>query len=282
MASVNYLTPRVLWAQRKDRTLVSIQVEDSKDEQIAIDEQKLTFSCLCPKNNEYYKAELTFFDNIVPEESKQRKGGREFYFDLKKKNTDAPWWKSLLKEGKKNYVKVDFNRWKDEDDSDDEKSGAGGGMYGDQGLEDMMQKMGGEGGFDPGEMPESDDSDDDDIPDLVEEEKKWTLVEEEKNDISQQNRVSVKKVSAIGTTVQWTRIRHILSLKLRNKKKAEESADWWGDNLIDFNLIDKVVSFSKVIYCVWPRPGIRPPLLKRVWSSQFVSHARSQLECHAQ
>jgi len=171
MASVNYNTPTVLWAQRKDRTLVSIQVEDSKDEQIAIDEQKLTFSCHCPKDNKYYKAELTFFYNIVPEESKQRKGGREFYFDLKKKNTDAPYWKSLLKDGKKNNVKVDFNRWKDEDDSDDEKS-AGGGMYGDQGLEDMMQKMGGEGGFDPGEMPESDDSDDDDIPDLVEEEKK--------------------------------------------------------------------------------------------------------------
>jgi len=162
------MLPNVLWAQRKDRVFVSILLEDIKNEEINFDSTKLTFSCQC--GGKTYKAELTFFDELEPTESKQRKGGREFFFDLKKKNTDADWWPRLLKEKTKyRHIKVDFNRWKDEDESDDEQ--AGGMMGQNQGLEDMMAKMGGEG-FDPGEMPESDDSDDDEIPDLLEEEKK--------------------------------------------------------------------------------------------------------------
>ena len=56
-------------------------------------------------------------------------------------------------------IKIDFNRWKDEDESDDENGG-----YDDASLEDMMKQMGtggaGAGAFDPGEMGDSDDSDD--------------------------------------------------------------------------------------------------------------------------
>lgn len=53
------------------------------------------------------------------------------------------------------YIKVDFNRWRDEDEDDDE-----GGMYDDANLEDMMQQMGTGNSFDPGDIPDSDDSDD--------------------------------------------------------------------------------------------------------------------------
>jgi len=166
--------PVVLWAQRKDRVFASVQLDDIQKEEISIDSEKLTFSCHCAKDNKSYKVELVFFDDIVPEESKQRKGGREFFFDLKKKNTSDGWWSRLLKAKTKNqFIKVDFHRWVDEDELEDEKGDAG--MYDNSNLEDMMAKMGGAGGaegFDPGEMPESDDSDDDEIPDLVEEEKK--------------------------------------------------------------------------------------------------------------
>ena len=53
------------------------------------------------------------------------------------------------------YIKVDFNRWRDEDEDDDE-----GGMYDDANLEDMMQQMGTGNSFDPEDIPDSDDSDD--------------------------------------------------------------------------------------------------------------------------
>lgn len=170
------LHPRVLWAQRKDRVFASIQLEGIKDEEISIDTEKLTFRCKCAGKS--YHVELKFCDEIVPEESKQRKGGREFFFDMKKKNTDADYWPRLLKEKTKNqFIRVDFARWCDEDEQEDPKAAG----YDEQGLEAMMQQMGGQQGFDPGQMggmggddeiESEDDSDDDEIPDLVEEDKK--------------------------------------------------------------------------------------------------------------
>lgn len=45
-----------------------------------------------------------------------------------KKKEDGPYWSSLLKDKKKvHWLKVDFNKWKDEDDSDDEFNMGGGG-----------------------------------------------------------------------------------------------------------------------------------------------------------
>jgi len=169
------LHPVVLWAQRKEKVFASIQLDSIKDEKITIDSEKLTFSCHCPKDGKSYSVELAFFDDIVPEESQQKKGGREFSFSLKKKNTDADWWPRLLKTKAKNqFIKVDFHRWVDEDEADEEKADN---AFDNAGMEEMMKGMSGGGqGFDPGEMdmdgPESDDSDDDEIPDLVEEEKK--------------------------------------------------------------------------------------------------------------
>lgn len=160
------MAPTVLWAQRKDRVLVSIQLEDVDEEKISVDTAKLTFSA--KSHGKTYNVDLEFNGQIIPEESKQRKGGREYYFDLKKKET-GPFWPRLLKEKTKHQnIKIDFNRWKDEDESDDEMGGAGTGGYDDASLEDMMQQMGTGMGdsFDPGEAPDSEDSDDDEIPNL--------------------------------------------------------------------------------------------------------------------
>ncbi|XP_065665903.1 prostaglandin E synthase 3 isoform X2 [Hydra vulgaris] len=152
--------PLVLWAQRKDRILVSVQIEDVSNEQIFVDQTKLTFSG--QSHGILYAVDLEFFNNIVPEESKQRKGGREFYFDLKKKES-GPFWPRLLKDKSKHAnIKVDFSRWKDEDESDDDA-----GHFDNGNLEDMMQQMG-DTSLDPGEISES-DSDDEKIPELEDE-----------------------------------------------------------------------------------------------------------------
>lgn len=40
---------------------------------------------------------------------------------LKKKEEDGPYWPHLMKDKKKyHWLKVDFNKWKDEDDSEDD------------------------------------------------------------------------------------------------------------------------------------------------------------------
>jgi len=160
------IAPLVLWAQRADRILVSIQLEEVTDENISVNAGKLTFSGKSRGND--YEVDLVFNDGIIPEESKQRKGGREYYFDLKKRDP-GPYWPRLLKDTvKRQNIKIDFSRWKDEDDTEDEDGGSPGG-YDDANLEDMMQQMGtggGAGGFDPGDAPDSEDSDDEDIPEL--------------------------------------------------------------------------------------------------------------------
>jgi len=190
------IPPQILWAQRTDKVFVSIQLDDVSDENITVNTEKLTFSG--KSRNKNYAVDLEFNGSIIPEESKQRKGGREYFFELKKKE-DGPYWPRLLKDNKKRqYLKIDFNRWKDEDESDDEAGagpGPGGPGYDDANLESMMAQMGGGMGgmggmpgmggmagmmggmggmpgmggapsFDPDEDEISDDSDDDDLPEL--------------------------------------------------------------------------------------------------------------------
>ncbi|XP_045127879.1 co-chaperone protein daf-41-like isoform X2 [Portunus trituberculatus] len=80
------------------------------------------------------------------------------------KKEEGPYWPHLLKQKvKQHWLKVDFSRWKDEDDSEDEGEGQN------QDLEEMMRQMGGLGGGDSRpslDDLEDEDSDDDDLPDL--------------------------------------------------------------------------------------------------------------------
>jgi len=162
----NHITPEVLWAQRADKVMVSIQLEEVTDETITVDSTNLKFSGKSHAKD--YQVALEFNQEIIPNESRQRKGGREYYFELKKKETGGPWWPRLLKEKvKPKYLKTDFNRWRDEDDSEDD---AGNNSFEDASLEDMMQQMGtgagGAGAYDPPDAPYSDDSDDEEPPEL--------------------------------------------------------------------------------------------------------------------
>ncbi len=74
-----------------------------------------------------FEANLVLFDEIKLEDSKwiNRDRGAEFML-IKAK--EGPYWKRLLKDDKKyHWLKVDFNKWKDEDDSDNEEAPGGGG-----------------------------------------------------------------------------------------------------------------------------------------------------------
>lgn len=74
-----------------------------------------------------YEAVLNLFGEINTEESKFVNRDRGAEFVLIKKEP-GPYWKRLLKEDTKyHWLKVDFNKWKDEDESDDEAGGGGGG-----------------------------------------------------------------------------------------------------------------------------------------------------------
>lgn len=118
--------------------------------------------------------------------------GRCYEFIISKAESAAEYWPSLTTDKKKpHWLKVDFNKWKDEgsdDDSDAAPGGMDGGMAGMAGMggmgggmggmADLMSSMGGMGGmggfggadgdgrpnFD--DLEGEEDSDDEAIPDL--------------------------------------------------------------------------------------------------------------------
>merc|ERR1712011_40192 len=117
---------------------------------IKVESDKLFFKGVGGPEKKQHELTINFFKDIDTKKSKYAARDRVIEFALEKKDS-GPYWKRLVKEEKKqHWLKVDFNKWKDEDESDDE---AGGG----QDLEEMMRQMGGlggmGGGMPPGGMP---------------------------------------------------------------------------------------------------------------------------------
>ncbi|KAK7073076.1 Prostaglandin E synthase 3 (Cytosolic) [Halocaridina rubra] len=163
MSSTQTLPPPVAWAQRRNVVFLTICVEDCKDPTISIDESKIYFKGTGGTEKKDYEYTYNLFSEIDKEKSRSFVRDRNIEFILVKKE-EGPFWPHLLKEKiKQHWLKVDFARWRDEDDSDDEGEGQN------PDLEEMMRQMGGLGGGD--NRPslddlEDEDSDDDDLPDL--------------------------------------------------------------------------------------------------------------------
>jgi len=153
------LPPPVLWAQRKNLLYVKVQLEDCRNPTIKVDKDSIYYKGKGGTDNKEYEVTLEFLKEIKPEESKYSVKDRATEFVLIK--AEDGYWKRLLKEDTKfHWLKVDFNKWKDEDDSDDDVEGTD--------FEEMMRKMGGMNdgsdlNYDEGGAI---DSDDEELPDL--------------------------------------------------------------------------------------------------------------------
>eukprot|EP00897_Mesotaenium_endlicherianum_P002983 jgi/Mesen1/2712/ME000168S01798 len=188
--------PEIVWAQRSESVCLTVELPDAKDPKVSVTpEGKFTYSAAVGSDNQSYEAELELFGPVDVEKSKFHIGLRHTFCVLQKQETG--WWKRLLKaEGKTPpYVKVDWNRWVDEDEEDEKPAGMDnfnmssmgdfgsffavqgmGGMGGMGGLEGMMGGMGGMGGLGGlggmgdmgamGDMGDEDEDEDDEIPAL--------------------------------------------------------------------------------------------------------------------
>ncbi|KAG8182297.1 hypothetical protein JTE90_011115 [Oedothorax gibbosus] len=159
MADERLNPPPVFWAQRKNLLYVKIQVEDCQKPTIKVEKDKVYFKGSGGTDKKSYEVTLELFKEIKPEESKYSVKGIATEFVLIK--AEEKFWSRLLKDDKKfHWLKVDFNKWKDEDDSEEEVEGTD--------FEEMMRKMGGvndgsgDMNFDDGAV----DSDDEELPDL--------------------------------------------------------------------------------------------------------------------
>ncbi|XP_031280560.1 uncharacterized protein OsI_027940 isoform X2 [Pistacia vera] len=141
--------PEVKWAQRADKVFITVLLPDSKNAKVNLEpEGVFTFSAIAGAENNLYEIKLDLFDKVNVEESKINIGVRSIFCILEK--AEKGWWKKLLRgDGKTpHYIKVDWDKWVDED----EDNGVGdldlGGMdFSNFGGMGGMGAMGGMGGM---------------------------------------------------------------------------------------------------------------------------------------
>ncbi|EOX95053.1 HSP20-like chaperones superfamily protein isoform 4 [Theobroma cacao] len=145
--------PEVKWAQRSDKVFITVLLPDSKNAKVNLEpEGVFTFSANAGADNNLYELKLELHDKVNVEESKINIGVRSIFCILEK--AEKVWWNKLLRgDGKTpHYVKVDWDKWVDED----EENGIGdldlGGMD--------FSNFGNMGGMGDGGMGDFEDSDD--------------------------------------------------------------------------------------------------------------------------
>lgn len=138
--------PPVMWAQRSNLLFVTICLEDCKDPTITIEADKVSFKGVGGTEKKLHEVTINLYKEIDSEKAVQSPKGRNFELVLYKKES-GPFWPRLTKENKKfHWLKSDFNKWQDEDESDEEGIGPGGGMGGGGGmdgnsLEEVLSKF---------------------------------------------------------------------------------------------------------------------------------------------
>ncbi|KAH0550289.1 prostaglandin E synthase 3 isoform X1 [Cotesia glomerata] len=165
--------PPVLWAQRKTHLYVTFCLEDCKNPTINIEAEKIYFKGVGGTEHKEHEVTINLYGEVDPEKTIKNAKGRLFEVLLFKKK-EGPYWPRLTKENNKfHWLKIDFNKWKDEDDSDASGSDDGGPGKGED-LESVMRNMGylsGNGNVKPNldDLPDEvddADSDDEELPEL--------------------------------------------------------------------------------------------------------------------
>ncbi|XP_074659041.1 prostaglandin E synthase 3-like [Tubulanus polymorphus] len=152
-------TPTVLWAQRNDILYITINVEDIRHPDLKLEKDCLSFSCAAGPEEKEYAFKLEFFKDVVPEKSKYQLHKQMRNIPMVIHKADEGFWDRLVKDEKKyHWIKTDFDKWADEDDSDYESK--------ETGFEDMMSQMSSFQAPNEEDFNEEEDSDDEDLPDL--------------------------------------------------------------------------------------------------------------------
>ncbi|XP_058086983.1 co-chaperone protein p23-2 isoform X1 [Magnolia sinica] len=114
--------PEVLWAQRSDKVYLTIALPDAKNVSVKTEPQgHFSFSATGPQG-ESFDFNLELYGTIIPEGSKINIGLRNILCSIQKERKG--WWKRLVKSDEKPapYIKVDWNKWCDEDEEESIKS----------------------------------------------------------------------------------------------------------------------------------------------------------------
>ncbi|XP_026763988.1 uncharacterized protein CG16817-like [Galleria mellonella] len=147
--------PSVSWAQRNSHILLTFNVECVKPE-INIERKIVSFKGICAPDQKLHKVEIHLYAEVNPDKSTYDNKGRYIDLTLVKEKVDQPFWPSLTSDKKKHHwLKVDFNRWQDEDESSDEIDD----------MNDMFSSKLGDFG-DENETEDTSSAEEEDLPDV--------------------------------------------------------------------------------------------------------------------
>ncbi|KAI7880382.1 HSP20-like chaperone [Lichtheimia hyalospora FSU 10163] len=147
------LHPTVLWAQRQDLIYLTVQLMDITKPEIQVKPESFHFKGQGEKEQQEYGADIEFYAPVDVERSKQHLTPRNLTMIIYKQKEE--YWPRLQKGGKLNFLKVDFARWRDEDDSEEEE---GQDPMGGMDFSSLMSQAGNMGLPNMDDLPAGDDS----------------------------------------------------------------------------------------------------------------------------
>lgn len=135
-------TAPIKYAQRKDSLYLTIALADVKDEKIVLTDTELKFEGT--SGGKSYEVNVDFFKEVDSEGSTYNVLPRSIQMHiLKKDKEEEEFWTRLMKEKalEKNHVKIDWDRYVDEDEEEEGFDMSN--MDGGQGMGGMPPGMGG-------------------------------------------------------------------------------------------------------------------------------------------
>ena len=131
------IPPFTRWAQREDKLFITIEVcsTDAKKSRQEINDDNFSFYCEteCTPTISYL-LELNFFGEIIPNKTLKKENDKEIMFVFFKLN--KLYWPRLVSSEKKlHFLKTDFEKWIDQEDSGDE-------FEKEKNLDKLMEAMG--------------------------------------------------------------------------------------------------------------------------------------------
>ncbi|KAG7304420.1 hypothetical protein JYU34_011362 [Plutella xylostella] len=119
-ANVVAIPPSVSWAQSSARVYLTFNVECEKPD-INIENKCISFKGHCAPDHKLHAVDIPLYAEINAEKSSFVNKGRYIEVVLAKEKVQEAFWPALTSDMKKHHwLKVDFNRWQDEEDSGEE------------------------------------------------------------------------------------------------------------------------------------------------------------------
>ncbi|ESO92520.1 hypothetical protein LOTGIDRAFT_120462 [Lottia gigantea] len=117
-----FLSPFVFWGQNSKSVSLRVDLRDVKNETVNIDENSIQFDATAVglKGNHKYKFDIDFYLPVDPKESSYKVTEKCVEFELKKEGEDEVWPRLTEKQVKLPWLKIDFDKFQLEDDSDNE------------------------------------------------------------------------------------------------------------------------------------------------------------------